>query len=366
MKRVVSALLVISLLMTGLSACSKQPDTSSDTTTTTAATTTTAPTTTTTTAPSQPIVDPVEYNYNPLTGVNDLKSDSNRPVAIMVTNEPGIIGNQYGIDKADFYMETEAEGSVPRIMAVFASADRIPAKFGPIRSARTPFIATANALGAVYVYSGATTYVTNILKNMKNFDRITNTDKVTLWRDSYLSANANVSWNNLITGGEQIAARMEKNGVSMTATKTAPFTFGEKTGDVTANTVQLKSTASTNITFIYDAETGLYGKNNGKAASCKPQESLEGNQIQVSNVLVLYAEKYVESKNAKYTWYNFRTGTGSGYIVSGGTAREIKFTRTENSLSFTEADGTTPLAFAEGKTYMVLADKKLSEDISFS
>ena len=345
MKRTLSIILALAMLLC-LCACGSEGDTSN--------TTESTPTTTT----------PVKQ-VNPFTGKDDMGEQSTRPVAIMVTNEPGIIGKQYGIDKADFYMETEAEGSVPRIMAVFASADRIPDKLGPIRSARTPFIATANAFGCVYVYSGATTYVTNILKSMQNFDRITNTDSTTLWRDDYLSNNANVSWNNLITGSKQIAAKMEKSGMSATAVKALPFTFGEKSGTITANTVQMKTTASTNVTFIYDAATGLYGKNRGTAESCKPHKSLEGNQIQVSNVLVLHAEKYVEFKNAKYTWYNFRTGEGTGYLISNGTARQIKFNRTENSLSFTEMDG-SPAVFAEGKTYMCLTDKNLAGDLSFS
>ena len=348
MKRVVSLLLVLAMVLC-LSACG-----GGETTTTT----TDGQTTTTTTAP-------VSTTLNALTGENDMNGTSNRPVAVMITNEPGIIGNQYGIDKADFYMETEAEGSVARMMAVFANANRIPEKLGPIRSGRTPFIATANALGAVYVYSGATDYVLNVIKTTPNFNSITNTDKTTLWRDSYLSSHANVSWNNLITGGEQIAAKMKNSGISDQAIKQIPFKFGEKAGTITANTVQLKSTASTNVTFIYDAATGLYGKNNGKATSCKPQKALEGDQIKVSNVLILHAEKYVEHKNSKYTWYNFREGEGTGYLVSGGTAREIKFNRSADSLSITELDG-SPAEFATGKTYMFLTDKTLASDLSFS
>ncbi len=346
MKKGISLLLVL-VLLCGLTACAGTNDEPAA-----------DPTTTTVTTPVS------DKGLNPLTGENDMTGTSTRPVAVMITNEPGIIGKQYGIDKADFYMETEAEGSISRMMAVFASADRIPDKLGPIRSGRTPFIATANALGAVYVYSGATTYVLNVIKNTPNFDSITNTDGVTLWRDSYLSANANVSWNNLITGGDKLVAGMEKRNISDQAIKSIPFSFGEKTGDITANTVQLKSTASTNVTFLYDAETGLYGKNNGKAASCTPQKSLEGNQIKVSNILILHAEKYVEAKDSKYTWYNFKTGEGTGYLISNGTARQIKFNRSEDSLSIMETDGSTA-QFATGKTYMFLTDKTLSNSLVF-
>lgn len=345
MKKGIALLLVLALLC-GLTACAP----ASDEPATDSATTTTAGTT----------VPP--KGYNALTGENNMTGDSTRPVAVMITNEPGIIGKQYGVDKADFYMETEAEGGIARMMAVFASADRIPDKLGPIRSGRTPFIATAHALGAVYVYSGATSYVLNVIKTTPNFNSITNTDGVTLWRDSYLSKHANVSWNNLITGGDKLAARMQKSKISDQAIKEIPFVFGEKTGDTPATTVQLKSTASTNVTFIYDAETGLYGKNNGKAASCKPQKSLEGNQIKVSNVLILHAEKFVEHKDNRYTWYNFKTGEGTGYLISNGTARQIKYNRSTDSLSIMEMDG-SKAQFATGKTYMFLTDKTLSDSL---
>ncbi len=347
-------LLLVGAMLCGLVACTPT-DTAAPGTTTTAAATT---------APSrEPTGGNSQYDLNPLTGDYTLaKGSGTRPVAIMVTNEPGIIGNQYGIDKADFYMETESEGSVPRIMAVFSNASRIPQKFGPIRSGRTPFIATANSLGATYVFSGATAYVLNVVHSTPNFDHITNTDSTTLWRDDYLTAHANVSWNNLITGGEKIAAYMLKNGISNTAIKPSPLSFGDKKGDRAATTVQLKSTASTTVTFVYDPETGLYGKNNGKIGSCKPQKSLEGNQIQVSNVLILYAEKYVEQRDNRYTWYNFRTGEGSGYLISNGTAREIKFSRTADSLTLMEADG-SKIQLATGKTYMFLTDDTLREDL---
>ena len=212
MKKGFSLLLVLALLC-GLTACGEQAvtpaTTISDTTATTVVTTVA-----TTTAPTQPAI-PAHYVINPLTGERTIDpADGTRPVAVMITNEPGIIGNQYGIDKADFYMETEAEGGVARMMAVFANASRVPEKLGPVRSGRTPFIATANALGAVYVYSGATNYVLNVIKTTPKFNSITNTDNVTLWRDAYLKANANVSWNTLITGGEQLAKKIEQSKFS--------------------------------------------------------------------------------------------------------------------------------------------------------
>lgn len=363
MKRLLCMLLVSVLLVAGLGGCSnKKADSDSNTT---SANSTTATSTVATTAPS--VDTDTGLNYNPLTGKYDVEGTKNRPVAIMVPNDSAVIGYQIGLDKADFYMECETEGAIPRIMAVFANADRIPEKFGPIRSGRSPFVHTANAFGFLYVFSGAAQHVDNYMASLKGFDFM-EAGKVgspTFWRDSYLGSHIN-NWQNLVTGGSKLSEKIDSKGYSTTQVKDLPFTFGKTVGNTTANTVQLKTTPSHTVSFVYDAETGLYGKNIVRSSGTKPHTTLDGDQITVSNVLVLYAEKYVEAKNEKYTWVNFKTGSGSGYIVSGGTAREIKFTRTATDITLTEADGKTPLVFAEGKTYMVLADQTLNGNISFS
>lgn len=366
MKRLVCMLLIASLLVCGLGGCGKQEEIQKRTTSPLPSTTT-VPTTTPTSAPTETPKDPLPANYNPLTGLNDLTTENNRPVAIMVPNDSAVIGYQMGLDKADFYMECETEGAIPRIMAVFASADRIPSTFGPIRSGRSPFVHTANAFGFLYVFSGATQHVDKYMASLKGFDFM-EAGKVgspTFWRDSYLGSQIN-KWQNLVTGGNKLAAEIEERGYATTQVKELPFVFGEKNGSITANTVKLKTTPSHTASFVYDSESGVYKKNIVRSSGTKPHVTLAGDQITVSNVLVLYAEKYVEHKNDTYTWVNFKTGSGSGYIVSGGTAREIKFNRTDTDITFTEADGKTPLTFAEGKTYMVLADETLNTDISFS
>lgn len=366
MKRLVCMLLIASLLVCGLSGCGEQEK---NTTATTAPSTsaTTVVTTTPTTAPTQPPKEPIPANYNPLTGLKDLTTENNRPVAIMVPNDSAVIGYQMGLDKADFYMECETEGAIPRIMAVFASADRIPSTFGPIRSGRSPFVHAANAFGFLYIFSGATQHVDKYMASLKGFDFMEagKYGAPTFWRDSYLGSQIN-KWQNLVTGGDKLAAKIKDRGYATKQIKQLPFVFGEKSGSITANTVKLKTTPGHTASFVYDAERGVYKKNIVRSSGTKPHVTLAGDQITASNVLVLYAEKYVEYKNSKYTWVNFKTGAGSGYIVSGGTAREIKFNRTATDITFTEADGKTPLTFAEGKTYMVLADKTLNTDISFS
>ena len=351
MKRLFALLSVLALLV-GMTACSKAP---SDTDTTTTTEPTGSTTTTVVTTPN---------GYNRLTGKTDLTGTLDRPIAFMVPNDSKTIGNQPNIDKADFYMECETEGAIPRMMVAFSSIDRVPDTYGPIRSARVPFVATARALGAVYVHCGGSSPADEILKTGV-LDRVNaiSESSTLFWRDPTLKSRIDYV-HSLVTGREKLKARIEQKGFSLTGVKNAPFSFGDKRGADTAAKVQLNTTPSHRATFIYDEATGLYGKNIGKMESCKPHLSMEGNQIKVANVLVLFAEKYVDLKNSGGTIYNFREGTGRGYLISGGTYREIAYTRTADSLSVQELDGTTA-QFAQGKIYMVLADHSLKDTVIF-
>lgn len=347
MKRIVSVLLVAILLLTCLCACAPSEDEGDTTTTTT----------------GSPTQNNSGVTLNPLTGENDIVAGTaTRPVAIMVPNDSQVIGYQMGIDKADFYMECETEGAIPRLMTVFAGASRIPETYGPIRSARSPFVTTANELGFVLTFSGATTHVrqkmTDYGLNILNAGAIGNP---TFWRDSYLTQHV-TNYHNLVTSGEQMTAKLEKMSYSSTPIKPMPFAFGEKAGTATATKFQLNTTPSHRATFIYDSTTGLYGKNIGNMDSCKPHKTLEGNQIHVANVLVLYAPKFVENKNEKTTWYDFNFGSGTGYVFSGGTYRKINYTRSADSLTLTEQSG-EQVVLATGKTYMVLADATLESKL---
>ncbi len=341
MKKVV-ALVSALVLLCGLTACSgpKKP----------AEPTETAPTTTTTT------------EFQPQKGVNMLTGQaaaegSSRPVAFMVPNDSISIGNQIGIDKADFIMETETEGAIPRLLAVFRNAESIPEKVGPIRSARSPHITVARALGALYCHAGGSVTALSTLdcNVLDHFDALY--DSKTFWRDDQLKSAIDYV-HSVASSSEAILAKMEKKSISKEAEKAFPFRFSEtvKTGANPGTTVQLRTTASHTVTFKYDAETGTYDKYIGKIDSCKPHKTLDGKQLSFTNILVLYAEKFTED----YTnTYNFYTGKGTGYLISAGTSRPVTYDRQVNNISIWDQDGSTAL-LNKGKTYLFIVDKKLA------
>jgi hypothetical protein len=78
--------------------------------------------------------------------------DNVYPFALMIDNHPDA-RPQAGLSQANLVYEAEAEGSVTRYMAVFASGENIE-KIGPVRSARPYFVDWARELSALYGHVG--------------------------------------------------------------------------------------------------------------------------------------------------------------------------------------------------------------------
>ncbi len=293
---------------------------------------------------------PAANETNPLTGVADITPGaSTRPVALMVENS-ATARPQLGLDKADLFLEAETEGGITRIMAVFAGASRVPDKIGPIRSARSPFVTVAQSLDAVYGHAGGSTLG---LANIQNFglddmNFLSNAAQAG-WRDADLQAQRG-SEHSLLTSGQNLQNFISSQGYEAATSHPAPFGFtAPQAGNGPGSKVQLSFSGLQRVCFVYDAGTGLYAKYNGTLDSMEPHVMVDGSQIAVTNVIIMYDEKYNEDADH----INFRLSAGDGVFLTAGTSRDIRWTRTAESLSFTEQDG-TPLSVNPGKTYICL------------
>ncbi len=352
-RRILCALLVAVLAVCALGGCGKAPAASDPTTTTTTeSVTTTTPTTTTivTTLPTNsnlPEEDPALYNR--LTGEYDNAAGGNsRPVAIMVANDKGYARPQVGLSQADLFIEAETEGGYPRIMAVFSDATRVPAQVAPVRSARTHFVKLAQSLDAIYIHAGGSTGADALLSELTSAGKIDRLNALSssgnaFWRDQALLASRDYE-HSLSTGGQGMLDRIADKNIRTTSDK-APFTFGKTATGGVCNKVTVKLSGAETFSFAYDTESMKYTKylSNGN-----PHADTEGNAIEVTNVLVMYDNRYAES--SKHV--SFELNSGNAVLCSGGTARNIQWTRTENGLSFTENGGAA--TFLPGKTYICL------------
>ncbi|MGI6264581.1 MAG: DUF3048 domain-containing protein [Acutalibacteraceae bacterium] len=316
-----------------------------------AAATTTRAVTTTTQAPTTTTQPPVQH-INFLTGRDEMGSDEYRPVAVMIGNNDKS-RPQYGIEQADMLIEGETEGGITRIMAVFADASRMPDAVGPCRSARTPFVKLATALDAVYCHCGGSPGGLNTLRaaNLADIDGQIY-DGSTFWRDQGL-INAKGYEYSMLTNGQKVASRIAAQGYRTAGANHSPFVFGNKKGDKKAAGVQIYLSPAQTVSFKYDAGDGLYYKRNGTLSGGTPHTTASGDQLSAANVIILYdSSRYVEQTS---TWgaaiYGYEMSSGSGWLLSGGTARAIGWSRSDSGLDFTEEDG-TPLTVATGRSYL--------------
>lgn len=291
---------------------------------------------------------------NMFTGNYDLKpGESNRPMAIMVANDSRA-RPQYGLDQADLLVEAETEGGITRIMAVFANASRVPAQMAPIRSARTPFVLLAQSLDVVYAHFGGSPRGLENIKTLK-IDAINGiTDTQTFWRDPTLRKTKGLD-HSAMTSGEKLTARIARSKYRTSTDRTSPYAFGSWTGTGTGKKIQVTFSGAQTVNFQYDAAKGMYNKFNGKLSSATAHKAASGAQLSAANVIVMYDEKYTETKvkpSDKDT-YSFRLNSGTGVALSGGTSQPIKWSRTATRLSFTDASG-KPLSLNKGKTYICL------------
>ena len=349
MKKLTVVLLVLALLLSGCS-CSKKP--SADATEATQAST--EATTTEATLPPQ------EADRHPLTGEKLSEPWSGQIVAVKVNNIRDAMP-QHGVSQADVVYEIEEEGTT-RNMALYSDISKVD-RIGSIRSTRTYFVSVAAAYDAYLVHCGTSTHAEN-----GGYDH--NGNKVTDWKDidEQKSVNsqyfyrdkdrysAGYAWEHtLFTTGEKLAEAVE--GKPMSTPKTGfVFKEGVQLAGETANEITIKfKTSGKTTTFIYDAETGLYARNQ------YGQECIDGNNQQldaVKNVIALYTNQWYCSQGHGHHYYD-TIGSGEGYAAVNGKIVPIKWSRAsvDDPYIYTLADGSA-LELDVGRSYIAIVGEK--------
>ncbi len=300
---------------------------------------------------------PVLYK-NPLTGISELSEDKadDRPVAIMVNNISTAQGVQTGLNKADIVYETEVEGGITRLLAVYQDVTKAD-KIGSIRSARYPYVDLAMGHNAIYLHHGQdNTYCAPHLKD---------TDHINISENNYAKriSNGLASEHTLYTTGTTLWNGMVKDGVKTEkGSSTLWADFAEEVTAVTlenaANSVSVPFSASYKTVMKYDAATGKYTRYFGNTLR---KDYFTGETTEVKNVFVLLTT--IRNYSDNYHRQVLLEG-GEGYYCVNGTYTAIKWTKgsAKNGFSFTKADG-TPLNVNAGNSWVCIADKNTSRPI---
>lgn len=334
--RLLAAILSV-ILVLSLAACGKGGEDASS-----------APETESTTSePETPVTTgkPIKDGFNIFTGKNDITSASNRPIAYVVTDEDSR-HIQLNIEHADFYFESETEAGIPRILAIFSGFDRTPDEIGPVRSARPHFAKFASAIDAIYCHIGGSKSGLSTIKDY-NVNDVANAEQIS----PVLKNSQNLSWNRKVFTKTKVFNEIKRKGYKLTTDYAGPYQFGESQGVNPASTVDVKISASYRMAFTYVADRGVYQKHRN-SLSTPVHTTHTGGTIEVSNVIVMYATRFTDPKDAKRV--DFELTNGSGLLATGGKSRDIQWKVVDGKLKYFEADGTTPLTVSEGKTFVCL------------
>lgn len=287
---------------------------------------------------------------NPLTGVADISEDavSRRPVAIMVNNVSTAQGVQTGVADADIVYETEVEGGITRLMAVYQDISKLD-KIGSVRSARYPYVDLAMGHDAVYIHCGQDpTYCAPHLKDIDHISIDTNS------LGAKRIANGLPSEHTLYA----IAGDLWKN-ISDT------FDTKSKTNDTWVNFTEEKLTldggSATSVSvpfpaqktnFTYDEASGLYTRLSGGTVLT---DYYTKEQTEVKNVFILLTtiSDYPDGKHRKVDF-----SSGDGYYITNGTVQFIKWSKGDsaNGFEFTDTEG-NEIKVSTGNSWVCIANK---------
>lgn len=305
--------------------------------------------------------EPVLYN-NPLTGVKDFDpaKQNVRPVAVMIDNDSVAQKNsQVGVQSADVVFETEVEGGITRLMALFADVSKAP-QIGNVRSARVVYLELATGFNAIYCHHGEDkTYCAPMFKQLGS-DHFVVGENNCGWRHTYGSST---NWQNLYTTGEKLWNSLKSSGRKTTQKEFKAWqTFTDEPLTLSggaANKATVTFNTSSISYFEYDLATGEYIKTSRITTN---KDNVTGEAYSFKNVFVLKApmSHYPDGKHRK-----INLSSGTGYYIVNGTYEAIKWKKggATNALTFTKADG-SPLTVQAGNSWVCIA--KNEANISFN
>lgn len=298
------------------------------------------------------------YAKNPLTGLYNMDKSKTtlRPVGIMIDNDSLAQNNtQSGLSKADIVYETETEGGITRLMAMFADISKAD-QLGDVRSARYVYVDLAMGHNAIFVHSGKEPiYCAAHLKDLDNFEISYN------YYGKRIHYGSAKSWQELFTTGETLNTGFSEKNWKTNADSDILLwqNFADEKENITlsggiANKLTVKFNSASISYFTYDGSTGNYIKT---SKSTENKDRNNGESYAFKNVIVI---------NTKMGYYPITTDpkqrrdielkSGTGYYAVNGTFKPIKWKKGNSSdpLVFLNEDG-TPLQMNVGNTWVCIA-----------
>jgi hypothetical protein len=280
---------------------------------------------------------------SPLTGL-PMEADllSQRPMAVMIDNMAGA-RPQSGLQNADIVCEMPVEGGITRYMAIF---HRLPAeKIGPVRSARSYFIDKAMEFNGVYVHCGGSPEALKDIQTWKVDSLNELKGEGNFWR-----TNDRKAPHNLYTSTKLVREAMNKKKFS-DKSGSYHFNFGDAFVDlkgIAAKNILIDYRSHYKVGYRYDETKKLYFRIiNGSKLKDKETDT----EITTVNIIVERVSAKVVDNIGRLELTG--TGSGNGYLITGGKQVEIKWSKKDRQSKtlYTDLAG-NPIELNKGNTWI--------------
>ncbi|WP_336212747.1 DUF3048 domain-containing protein [Nonomuraea sp. LPB2021202275-12-8] len=295
---------------------------------------------------SGPVEEPTPEKLHPFTG-KPLKSA--RPVLAVKIENTGAGKPQLGLKSADIVYVEQVEAGLTRLMAVFSS--KIPAKVGPVRSARISDLHIAPMFGKpAFAYSGAQSKMLPFIAEASLFDVSDSRAPGAYFRQPGRFAPYNLFAN---------TKKLLSSAPKASKAKDIGFTFGDAPaeGGVERRSYTVKWPAA-RLTFAWsEANKQWMIWQDGKK-----DMAAEGGQLGAPTIVIQYTKterSEFHDKNQSYTPLVHTVGKGSAIVLREGKAYKAKWEREseDGGTTFTTQTG-EPMNFAPGQVWVALASRK--------
>jgi hypothetical protein len=297
-------------------------------------------------ATAAPTEEPTEEPAHPFTGQ---PYDELKPVLAVKIENTAAGKPQLGLKSADIVYIEQVEAGLTRLMAIFSS--KLPAKLGPVRSARISDLHLAAQFGKpAFSYSGAQTKMLPLIAEASLFD-VGDTRNP----GAYFRQPGRFAPYNLFARPKQLLAKAPKASKA----KDIGFTFGDAPaeGGVEKKAYTVKWPAA-RFTFAWSRQQEKWmiwqdGKKDMAA---------EGGQLGAPTIVIQYTKtvrSQFHDKNDSYTPLVHTTGKGKAIVLRDGKAFKANWEREseEGGTTFTTESG-EPMNFAPGQVWVALASRK--------
>ena len=287
---------------------------------------------------------------NVLTGL----PGNNGPVLFVKIDDTIPAHPQIGLDSADVIYIEQVEGGLTRLAAVFSS--KLPAKIGPIRSARISDIDLMANYGRVgMAYSGAQTLFLPVLRAANIEDIGADTEPPSIFsRDPARTSPTDMVLNPkaLLKKSIQVEHR------PIVTAKSVGWKFGPlPTGGTAIKSVEIKWPAAT-YKAVWSASAGRWSM----VYNGTPDLAADGVRLGSPTFLiqeVSITPSIYHDREGSYTPFSNTIGSGTGYLLRDGQEIPVFWNRPTptDPTTWTLKDG-SPAYFHPGQVWIALTDQK--------